>query len=188
MATPRLHGTQPQPSSTSFRHDSIISEQLNPLSVSLPVGYQLIVTTKNCVYSWDQTGVTELFKSETGGIVAAKKLSGDGETLAVADSQVVVMHNNQRGRHRTYKLKGSEVWSLSECALLKRLTVVGSNKTSQIHRKRLSNPLLHDQSEELSPGFLDQRSEASTLASHTPIASRSVCSFMRLKATAVNLT
>ena len=78
-------------------------------SVPFPPPYRLIVTTTRGVYAWDVDGVTELFHSGSEGIVAARKLSGPGEMLAVADSQVVVLHDITKGMQRSYRLKGSEV-------------------------------------------------------------------------------
>ena len=74
-----------------------------------PPLYRLIVTTTRGVYAWDMDGVIELFRSGSEGIVAAKKLSGHGEMLAVADSQVVILHDINKGMQRSYRLKGSEV-------------------------------------------------------------------------------
>ena len=56
--------------------------------------------------------MTELFHSGSGGIVAAKKLSGDDDgSLAIADSQVVILHDIKKGMQKSYRLKGSEVQS-----------------------------------------------------------------------------
>lgn len=74
-----------------------------------PPSYCLIVTTNRAVYSWDMDGITELFRSKSEGIVAARKLSSDSEMLAVADSQVVILHDTNKGMQRSYRLKGSEV-------------------------------------------------------------------------------
>ena len=80
--------------------------------VFFPPTHRLIVTTTRGVYAWDMDGVTELFRSGSEGIVAARKLSGTGEMLAVADSQVVVLHDMKKGMQKSYRLKGSEVCSL----------------------------------------------------------------------------
>jgi len=80
---------------------------------SFPASLQAIVTTARGVYSWTADGVKEIFHSGSGGIVAAKKTSGPGGLLAVADSQVVVLHDVKKGMQQSYRLKGTEVWEPS---------------------------------------------------------------------------
>ena len=52
-----------------------------------------------------------IFQSATNGIVAARKTTQGEELLALADSQVVLLHDMKKGNERTYKLKGSDVRS-----------------------------------------------------------------------------
>ena len=103
--------SRPLPDITSddISERSISGHQYAGKSSFLPPSYRLIVTTSRGVYAWDMDGVTELFRSGSEGIVAAKKLSGHGEILAVADSQVVILHDIKKGMQRSYRLKGSEV-------------------------------------------------------------------------------
>lgn len=76
---------------------------------SFPPSLQAIVTTARGVYSWSRDGAKEIFHSGSGGIVAAKKTCGAGGLLAVADSQVVVLHDVKKGMQQSYRLKGTEV-------------------------------------------------------------------------------
>lgn len=76
---------------------------------SFPPSLQAIVTTARGVYSWTRDGVQEIFHSGSGGIVAAKKTCGAGGLLAVADSQVVLLHDVKKGMQQSYRLKGTEV-------------------------------------------------------------------------------
>ena len=76
---------------------------------SFPPSNSLIITTKKGVYIWDVYSITEIFRSGSEGIVAAKSISSGGEMLAVADSQVVVLHDINGGMRRSYRLKGSDV-------------------------------------------------------------------------------
>ena len=76
---------------------------------SFPPANRLIITTQKGVYNWDVYGITEIFRSGSEGIVAAKKIVIGNEMLAVADSQVVVLHDISGGLQRSYRLKGSEV-------------------------------------------------------------------------------
>lgn len=80
-------------------------------SPSFPRGHSLLATTSVGVYSWDNNGVTLLFRSASGGIVAARKASN---MLAIADGQVVVLHDIDKGiQKRSYRLKGSDVGTLT---------------------------------------------------------------------------
>ena len=72
---------------------------------SFPSTLQVVVTTCRGVYYWGHHGVRKVFKSESKGIVAAKRTSNEKELLAVADSQVVILHDIDKGIQRTYKLK-----------------------------------------------------------------------------------
>lgn len=76
---------------------------------SFPPSNRLIITTTKGVYIWDVYGISEIFRSGSEGIVAAKKIASGREMLAVADSQVVVLHEVSGGMQRSYRLKGSEV-------------------------------------------------------------------------------
>ena len=76
---------------------------------SFPPSNRLIITTQKGVYTWDVYGITEIFRSGSEGIVAAKKIVIGNEMLAVADSQVVVLHDISGGLQRSYRLKGSDV-------------------------------------------------------------------------------
>ena len=100
----------PDTASIESSHSSANGHEHAPTISSFPLSYHLIVTTTRSVYAWDMNGVTELFRSGSEGIVAAKKLSGLSEMLAVADSQVVVLHDINKGMQRSYRLKGSEVF------------------------------------------------------------------------------
>lgn len=75
----------------------------------IPQGCSLIVTTAKAVFMWSSTGITKIFHSGSEGIVAARKLSDNGGLLAVADSQVVVLHDIRKGMQKSYRLKGSDV-------------------------------------------------------------------------------
>lgn len=84
-------------------------EECNRDTPSFLRSHHLIITTTRAVYAWDMSGVIEIFRSGSEGIVAAKKLAGSDGTLAVADSQVVVLHDITKRMQRSYRLKGSEV-------------------------------------------------------------------------------
>lgn len=76
---------------------------------SFPPSNRLVITTTRGVYIWDVYGISKIFRSGSEGIVAAKKIASGREMLAVADSQVVVLHDIDGGMQRSYRLKGSDV-------------------------------------------------------------------------------
>ena len=78
-----------------------------------PYSNRLIITTTQGVYNWDVYGISQIFRSGSQGIVAAKRVVSGREMLAVADSQVVVLHEVEGGMHKSYRLKGSEVSNLA---------------------------------------------------------------------------
>ena len=89
---------------------SLVVDQLSDRSPSFPSTHQLVITTTKGVYSWDDGGIAILFRSGSGGIVAARKANDGSGMLAVADGRVVVLHDLNRGMHkRSYRLRGSDV-------------------------------------------------------------------------------
>ena len=77
-----------------------------------PRSHELIITTTDRVYSWTWKGLTELFSSGSGGIVAAKKTRNGRGLLAIADSQILVLHDVKQGMKQSYRLKGTEVGTI----------------------------------------------------------------------------
>ena len=77
-----------------------------------PRSHELIITTTDRVYSWTRNCVTDIFSSGSGGIVAAKKTRNGRELLAVADSQILVLHDIKQGMKQSYRLKGTEVGTI----------------------------------------------------------------------------
>ena len=100
-------------SSTSMRHDSVVASEANEHQPSnFPPHHQLIVTTTKNIYVWHSSDIAELFHSVSGGIVAAKLLSSQSDMLAVADSQLVVLHDVKKGMQKSYRLRSNEVSDL----------------------------------------------------------------------------
>lgn len=79
------------------------------VAFSFPKSNELIITTPRSVFVWSKDGIRPVFQSATKGIVAARKTAQAGGLLAVADSQVVLLHDMKKGNEETYKLKGSDV-------------------------------------------------------------------------------
>jgi hypothetical protein len=74
-----------------------------------PASKHLVVTTSKKVFAWSNSGIAELFSSGSEGIVAAKNSKDGSGILAVADAQVVVLHDTKKGMEKSYRLKGMEV-------------------------------------------------------------------------------
>jgi hypothetical protein len=80
-----------------------------PASFVFPADHHLVITTEQRVLSYDESGLHKIFWSGSSGILAAKE-AGDGSgTLAIADSQVVVLHRVEGGMEKSYRLKGTDV-------------------------------------------------------------------------------
>ncbi|KAK6347184.1 hypothetical protein TWF696_007260 [Orbilia brochopaga] len=97
----------------SKRHHSKSSRHDGPSKTD----WKVIVTTATKVNVWN--GVNErfdtVFTSGTEGIVSAK-LAKEGNVLAVAGSQVVLLHKIEKGQQQSYKLKGADATRLLEYA------------------------------------------------------------------------
>ncbi|MCJ1402785.1 hypothetical protein MMC11_006006 [Xylographa trunciseda] len=75
------------------------------VAAPIPTTHHVVVTSTRGVYSWTNTGVSELFRSGSDGIVAATKAK---DLIAVADRQVVILHDVKKGMHQSYRLKGAD--------------------------------------------------------------------------------
>ncbi|KAF2141077.1 uncharacterized protein K452DRAFT_272899, partial [Aplosporella prunicola CBS 121167] len=75
---------------------------------AFPKDHHLVVTTQQNVLSWDARGLTRAFTSGSGGIHAAKEAKDGSNLLAIADSQVVLLHDTNRGMEKSYRLKGTD--------------------------------------------------------------------------------
>ncbi|KAK6349178.1 hypothetical protein TWF730_009929 [Orbilia blumenaviensis] len=79
--------------------------------------WKVIITTATEVNVWDgiDNKYDTVFKSGTEGIVAAR-LAKEGNVLAVAGSQVVVLHRIEQGQPNSYRLRGADTTRLLEYA------------------------------------------------------------------------
>ena len=93
-------------------------ETARPSSTSIPSSQDLIVTTTKGVYAWDCNGAVEMFSSRSEGIVTAKRVQAGKEMLAVADSQLVILHDCERGTQRTYRLRRENQVALNLTSLV----------------------------------------------------------------------
>ena len=86
-----------------------ITEDQSADNFVFPKSHHLVITTVKGVYTWSSRGITEIFRSGSAGIVAARKATNGSGLLAVADSQIVLLHDINKGMQRSYRLKGSDV-------------------------------------------------------------------------------
>jgi hypothetical protein len=105
--------TQPLSARRSTIHDQF----------TFPSDHHLVITTEQHVLSYDRNGLNQIFKSGSGGILAAKETRDGSGTLAIADSQVVVLHQVERGMERSYHLKGIDVRAQGDTSHVKMLTL-----------------------------------------------------------------
>lgn len=122
----------------------------------IPRSSHLIVTTPTCVYSWDNEGLTEIFRSHSGGIIAAKEAHNGSATLAIADSQVVILHDVKRRMEKSYELKGTEA-SNPWCAYCARSDISIGSGTPTAICKPLKQFVLHNIPSERRPSLLPDR-------------------------------
>lgn len=87
--------------------------------------WKLFITTHSQIKAWDQSSCDTVFSSSSRGIVAAKRardgeltvvqrsrISGAdvvGSAVAIADAQVVMLHNYKETQDKTYRLKATQV-------------------------------------------------------------------------------
>ncbi|KAK3630171.1 hypothetical protein LTR56_017585 [Elasticomyces elasticus] len=71
----------------------------------IPSGIYLLVSTPSHIYAWDCHGITAVFTSSKAGIVAARARNS---ILAVADSQVVVLHDTKHGQDASWGLTANQ--------------------------------------------------------------------------------
>jgi hypothetical protein len=105
----------------------------------------LFITTPNAIYLHTDPEKRLLFECTTSdGIVNAKASKDNSGLLAIADSQLVILHDSMRGGNREYKLKSGDVGPLAFGLLtLHGLTDnTGRAKTPPL-LARLTRSLLH---------------------------------------------
>ena len=84
------------------------------------LGQDLSVVTPKNVYTWSRQGVARVFESRRDSIVSAKRNTVEGDLIAVADGQVVFLHDIRAGSRYSHRFKEEEqaCRSDSSCASL----------------------------------------------------------------------
>lgn len=153
-------------------------ENPNHDRLDLPACRHLIVTTTRGVFTWGSHGVKEIFHSGSGGIVAARKARNGSSLLAVADSQVVILHDTRKGMQKSYKLRGSDVRSQLCESISKMLINPGATSATSICRG-FKEPLLHHYTSKRSANLLFARIKTPGSFSQSSFASYCVCYLFR---------
>ncbi|KAI9825816.1 MAG: hypothetical protein M1832_000756 [Thelocarpon impressellum] len=105
---PPMASSERKPEQSVAPVQIIDASALGPDLPSFPTSHHLIVTTPKQVYAWGANGISGIFQSGSGGIAAAKRSRDGSGMLAVADSEVVVLHDITKKVERSYRLKRGE--------------------------------------------------------------------------------
>ena len=73
-----------------------------------PGNSHLLITCPSTIFSWDSSGINTIFRSSKGGIAAAREAKDGSGVLAIADKQVVVLHDTKRGQERSWGLEAEQ--------------------------------------------------------------------------------
>jgi len=103
------HCTMEPPSSARPRKRTGRKVNGTRKNLKFPENYHLNVTTEKRVHAWYSSGIREAFASRDGGIVTTREAKDGSGILAIADSQIVLLHDARGHTHRRYKLKGKDV-------------------------------------------------------------------------------
>ena len=93
---------------------STTTSELPFKSFLFPLDHHLVLTTRNQILCWDAQGVDTTFRSSSGGILATKEFKDGGDKIAIADSQVILIHDYKGGYSKTHRLKGSDASGRSQ--------------------------------------------------------------------------
>ncbi len=81
-----------------------------PVEHSLPFERSLFIATPNAIHLRSQTGANVIFECESAeGITNARVSTDNSSLIAIADSQVVLLHDTARKREKRLRLKGGGV-------------------------------------------------------------------------------
>ncbi|KAF2148800.1 hypothetical protein K461DRAFT_232312, partial [Myriangium duriaei CBS 260.36] len=112
----------------------------------IPCNHHLLITTPGAIYAWDRTGVRKIFKSSKNGILAAKASKDGSNVLAVADSQVVILHDCRRRREESWGLSSSDghvrllEYAPDAESLFLTTTITGAVQCYSVRKDRMSRP------------------------------------------------
>lgn len=104
ISTPTIEHTSNNMPTTRARDRSEANVIPAQQPFSFPSDTHLLITTPRHVFAWDAGGVHIIFSSRRGSIIAAREAKDGSGVLAVASSNVVVMHDTKRGQEQSWGL------------------------------------------------------------------------------------
>lgn len=104
ISTPTIEHTSNNMPTTRARDRSEATASQAQEPFSFPSDSHLLITTPRHVFAWDTGGVHTIFSSRRGSIIAAREAKDGSGVLAVASSNVVVMHDTKRGQEQSWGL------------------------------------------------------------------------------------
>ena len=106
-----------------------------PADFKFPTNSHLLITCPSRIFSWDARGINTIFRSSKSGIAAAREAKDGSGVLAIADKQVVVLHDTKRGQEKSWGLEAEqdEVRHLEYTADAKSL-FLSTNLTADVQR------------------------------------------------------
>ncbi|GAB7353715.1 hypothetical protein MBLNU459_g4115t3 [Dothideomycetes sp. NU459] len=134
----------PRTRQVDVAHPSPVSHPLRPFV--FPAGHHLVIATPCGIYSWDSTGLVQIFNSSKKGILAAKEANDGSQLLAVADKHNVVLHDCKRERNESWGLIGDEgqvrllEYAPDAKSLFLSTSLTGAIQCYSMHESRLLDP------------------------------------------------
>ncbi|SMQ49612.1 unnamed protein product [Zymoseptoria tritici ST99CH_3D7] len=112
----------------------------------IPESTHLLITTPRHIFAWDAAGIRPVFRSRKGGIVAAREAKDGSGVLAVASSNVVVLHDTKRAKQESWGLSADQdevrflEYGPNAKSLFLTTTTDGAIQNYNIERSRLLEP------------------------------------------------
>lgn len=79
-------------------------------NLPFPFEHSLFIATPNALHLRSQARTELLFECDSSdSIVSARASTDNSDVLAIADSQIIILHSTTRRCERKYKLKGGYV-------------------------------------------------------------------------------
>lgn len=146
----------------------------------------LFIATPNTIHYRSQLGNRTLFQCDTVDGIANARVSRDNSSLlAVADSQVVILHDVARGKDSVYRLKNEEVWRTMYCTPQLNFNDLAGRPASSPLFSRLSHSILHNNTEFFGSSVFDRNGRITATAAAAPLATECNRGVQRWKHTIV---
>jgi len=113
---------------------------------ALPINHYLQITTAEGIFTWNSQGVRKIFSSSKKGILAAKASKDGSQVLAVADSNVVVLHDCKLDREDSWGLNAEDghvrllEYAPDAKSLYLSTSLTGAIQCYSVHESRMLDP------------------------------------------------